>query len=364
MTAKNLHGIDEKGIYYHVYNKGIESRIIFADEADYQVFLGYLEEYLSTKKSHENTKQEFTVNGRVFRGVPHQPKNYFKKVELLAYSLKPDHFHLLLHEITQKSQQGFLRSLCTRYSIYFNKKYNRTGSLFEGPYKSAIIEDKKSLLLLTRYIHKTGDHSSYPEYLGEKETPWVRTKDVLSIKDAEGKYKYFVEKHGLDQQEKALLESVAIDFNKHLERRDLAEVKLKPWSRFPELAAAFLIFVALSGFGLRNITASAKGTQSSFPITLGAKDTPPQSQSQQPSPSPKSYPQPKIILRVINVSEPVNIRKEPAVESAVVGKANGGETFEVLSQNSDWYRIKLPDGAGFISSQFVEKEEAESTIND
>src|SRR3989344_2821447 len=150
MPAKNLKRVNDSEIFCHVYNKGIEDRIIFADDADYQVFLGYLEDYLSPPKAPESTKKDFTVNGRVFRGVPHQPKNYFKKVELVAYSLKPDHFHLLLREITQKSLQAFIRSLATRYSMYFNKKYKRTGTLFAGPYKSVIVGNETSLLLLTR----------------------------------------------------------------------------------------------------------------------------------------------------------------------------------------------------------------------
>src|SRR3990167_1513520 len=194
MSAKNPSGIGKEGAYYHVYNKGIEDRIIFADDADYQVFLGYLEDYLSPKKTPESTKKDFTVNGRVFRGVPHQPKNYFKKVELVAYSLKPDHFHLLLREITQKSLQAFVRSLATRYAMYFNRKYRRTGTLFAGPYKSVIVGNETSLLLLTRYLHKAGGYSSYPEYSGAKVTPWVKTKLVLSIKNSKGEYKDFVEK--------------------------------------------------------------------------------------------------------------------------------------------------------------------------
>jgi len=153
MPAKNLQRVTESGTYFHVYNKGIENRTIFANEADYQVFLGFLEDYLSAPKALESKKKDFTVNGRVFRGVPHQPKNYFNKVELIAYSLKLDHFHLLLHQKTQKSLQAFIRSLCTRYSMYFNKKYKRTGKLCEGVFKSIHANSDNYLKYLYSYIH-------------------------------------------------------------------------------------------------------------------------------------------------------------------------------------------------------------------
>ena len=137
MPAQNLQRTKEIGIYSHIYNKGVEKRILFNDEEDYAVFLNFLKDYLSALKDPDSLKKDFKVNGRTFQGTPHQPKNYFNQVELLAYSLMPDHFHLILHQKTRGSLESFIRSLCTRYSIYYNKKYQRTGSLFEGPYKSA-----------------------------------------------------------------------------------------------------------------------------------------------------------------------------------------------------------------------------------
>src|SRR3972149_9961260 len=107
MPAKNLHRIDEEGIYCHIWNKGVENRIIFNDEQDYEVFLGYLKDYLTAPADPESIKKAFTVNGKTFRGMPHQPKNYLNKVELIAYSLIPNHFHLLVHQKTRGSVERF-----------------------------------------------------------------------------------------------------------------------------------------------------------------------------------------------------------------------------------------------------------------
>lgn len=351
MPAKTLQRVAEGRTYSHVYNRGIENRSIFADDADYLVFLDYLKDYLSEPKSPESSKKDFTIKGRIYRGVPHQPKNYFQKVELLAYSLKPDHFHLLLEPKTQKSQQAFIRSLCTRYSIYFNKKYNRTGTLFAGPYKSVHVKDEKSLLLLTRHLHKNGGYSTFPEYSGTRVTPWVKTKVVLSIKNSVASYKDYVENYKLSQKEKEVLEKIVIEkADEHLERRDLEQISLQPpWSRIPELLAASLVFVLLLGFGLRSIKTAAKIPENPS-IIFGTKTA-----SVTPAPTPS--PEPKTVLIVRSTEGPVNVREQPTVQSQIIGQAQNGDKFEFVSENSGWYQVNLPDGLiGFIFSKYLEKQ--------
>lgn len=351
MPAKNLQRVAEGGTYCHVYNRGVESRNIFADDVDYQVFLGFLEDYLSAPGALDAKKKDFTINGRVFRGIPHQPKNYFDKVELATYSLQPDHFHLVLHQKTQKSLQAFIRSLCTRYSMYFNKKYNRTGSLFDGPYKSVVVKNDSSLLLLTRYLHKAGGYSTYAEYSGQKETPWVRTKVILSAKFGSGNYKDYVEKYEPNQTELEVLGEIVIEqVDRHLERRDPEAVNLKLWARIPELLAAGTVFVILLGFGFRNVTAVAKKPEVA-PVTLGTNTA-----SAIPAPTPS--PEPKIVLIVRYTEGPVNIREQPTVQSKKIGEAADGDKFEFVWGNSGWYQVNLPDGlVGFIKSQYIEKQE-------
>jgi len=391
MPAQNLHRTDEKGIYSHVYNKGIEDRIIFADEDDYRVFLSYLEEYLSPLKAPESIKQDFTVNGRVFRGTPHQPKNYLGKVELLAYNLQPDHFHLLLHQKTPKSLQALMRSLCTRYSMYFNKKYQRNGALFEGPYKSVQVNDQ-DLFLLTLHLHKTGNYSSYMEYLKLKDTPWVNSKIVLAIKNDSGDYKDFVEKFVPDKEQQDMLGKIVIEkVNSHLERRNLAEdvkdhsVKtpidsqeeiyldqnLNILQRIPEIAACTIIFALLVTFGIRNIAVPA--SERPELAVLGIKTVASTTESTKPHTTPILTPtpvvkeeiKPKIMLTIkinnASASAGINIRQEPTINSETKGIANDGDIFEFVSfvsVDTGWYEVKLADGStGFISAIYIKKEE-------
>lgn len=211
MPSRNLLRIEADGCHYHVYNRGVEKRIIYEDVQDYRVFLNYLKEYLSPPPDLNKISKTFTLQGFSFQGIPHQPKNYYQKVELLTYCLMPNHFHLLLYQDAKNDIEKFMRSLSTRYSMYFNKKYDRVGSLFQGPYKSALVGDELYFLHLSRYIHLnpleyTNDlisaYSSYAEYLGLRKTSWIHPGKILSYFGSAGKdfikqktYKEFVEKY-------------------------------------------------------------------------------------------------------------------------------------------------------------------------
>jgi len=74
MPAKHFLRVDEEGIYSHIYNKGVEQRVIFNDREDYETFLGYLKEYLTPPRDPESIKKAFEVKGRTFRGTPHSFK--------------------------------------------------------------------------------------------------------------------------------------------------------------------------------------------------------------------------------------------------------------------------------------------------
>lgn len=240
-------------VFYHIYNRGIEKRTIFPSEDDYAVFLGYLKDYLSPPADAESTKKTFMVKGRSFRGVPHQPKNYKDKVELVAYSLMPDHFHLILKQNEPNSIQSFIRSLCTRYSMYFNRKHARTGPLFEGPYKSVEISDSSQLGLLTRHLHDNHGYSSYPEYLDQRRTDWIMPQKGVAD------YKNFVESYRLNQGDRQLLARISFENEDLPKPPEYAqpEPDLKSQPRILEFAVAAIVLLVLVGIGIRNIRASS-----------------------------------------------------------------------------------------------------------
>jgi len=190
MPSRNLIKIYVKDSYYHIYNRGVEKRIIFEDDQDYKVFLKYLKEALSNPSLLRIDKIQVTLQGGSFKGVPRQPKNFDTNIDLIAYCLMPNHFHLLIKQKENNSMEHFMRSIITRYSMYFNKKYNRVGKLFQGHYKAVLILDDNYLLHLSRYIHLNpseynknleSEYSSYAEYLGIRKTSWVKPEIVLAF---------------------------------------------------------------------------------------------------------------------------------------------------------------------------------------
>ena len=206
----------ENGLY-HIYNRGVEKRDIFLDDQDYNVFLHLLKFYLSPIKSEKHPLSELTG----FNPVRVRPlANLGEEVELLCYCLMPNHFHLLIKQKTQDGMKKLLRRLLTTYSMYFNRRYDRVGHLFQGIYKAALIANDSYLLHLSRYIHLNPremtrfnlvsyPYSSYAYYLGEKKAGWLNTDFILSYfkeaKDPELKdinsYKEFVESFAQDPKE-------------------------------------------------------------------------------------------------------------------------------------------------------------------
>lgn len=131
-----------KDTSYHVYNRGVEQRTIFLDSQDYYVFLRRLEIMLIDRSQIDE------------KSLPRQPvKSFYGQIELLAYCLMPNHFHLLLHQNSDNDVAEFMRTLSTSYTMYFNKRYERVGALFQGRYKAHRIDNDSYRLHISRYIH-------------------------------------------------------------------------------------------------------------------------------------------------------------------------------------------------------------------
>lgn len=198
--------------YYHLYNRGVEQRDIFRESGDYDTFLFFLKHYLSP------TDNPF--------GLKQTDKNFCGQVELITYALMPNHYHLLVKQKDNRSIEGFMRCLATSYSIYFNKKYQRTGHLFEGTVKAVLIESEAQLLHLSRYIHLNpgyydpilrryspkslvDGYSSYKEYLGARQTAWLKPEVVLYYFKSNSRigkrdylsYQSFVEDYTADKED-------------------------------------------------------------------------------------------------------------------------------------------------------------------
>ena len=136
----------EIGEFYHVYNRGTEKRDLFLDRSDYQRFLLLLYLCNSLKSVHLQVRGQ-TLN-KIF-----QTDRGDTLVDITCYCLMPNHFHLLIHVVDKAALGKFMQKLCTGYTMYFNRKYERSGTLFQGKYKSAYVDTDAYLKYLFSYIH-------------------------------------------------------------------------------------------------------------------------------------------------------------------------------------------------------------------
>ena len=129
------------GEYYHVYNRGVDKREIFQDEKDYLKFLRNLKDF-NNKSYYEQRIQE--LESKKERGSFLFRKD--KTVSIVAYSLLPNHYHLILKQLKDNGISNFMHKVGTSFTNFFNKKYNRSGRLFQGPYKTIHVNDNNYLL--------------------------------------------------------------------------------------------------------------------------------------------------------------------------------------------------------------------------
>lgn len=188
MAAKNSIKSDIKNGFYHVYNRGVGKMAIFNDDQDYGVMLSYLEETLSPPPDEVRRFREVHVEDHVFSVAVKMPKNFYNRLVLLCYCLMPNHIHFVIKQLDKGAMKDFLHSILMRYSMYFNKKYNRVGPLFQGRYKAVFVEKENYLIYLSKYIHLNpseytkdliNSKSSYSDYLKLRQTSWLDTNTIL-----------------------------------------------------------------------------------------------------------------------------------------------------------------------------------------
>lgn len=176
--------------YYHVYNRGINKQNIFCDDQDFKYFIRLLGRYLDP--TYE------TKPGEVFK------PSLSSSIELVAYCLMPNHFHILLYQLDdEKALEKLFRSVMTGYVMYFNQKYKRVGPLLQGRYKASLVDNDPYLYHISRYIHLNPidigksyvryPYSSYPIYLSKTQQGLVKKAHVLDL--FEGDYHQFVNEY-------------------------------------------------------------------------------------------------------------------------------------------------------------------------
>lgn len=216
--SRNIHmAVDE---YYHLYNRGTDKRIIFLDEKDYLRFQTLL--YVCNNIE--------TIHISNFQDVPIEKLFSFSREDTLvnigAYCLMPNHFHLLVKEKIEGGISLFMQKLSTAYTMYFNKKYDRTGSLFQGKFKAKHLDSENYLKYQFSYIHLNP--------ISIIEHDW-KDKKVINIKKAKdflGTYKYssYFEYLNKERFQKAILDRNS--FPDYFSTETEIKTMIDDWTKF------------------------------------------------------------------------------------------------------------------------------------
>lgn len=163
----------ETGHIYHIYNRGVEKRMIFQDSSDYDRFLRTFDYYRFADQSISLSlvpkQTDVNESSNIRHGSP--------LVKFLAYCLMPNHFHFVVQQEKDGGISKFLKELSNSYTRSFNTRWERVGPLFQGSFKAVRVASDEQLIHLIRYIHlnpgvarltdscETYPWSSYREYL-------------------------------------------------------------------------------------------------------------------------------------------------------------------------------------------------------
>lgn len=195
--------------YYHIFNRGVGKMNIFNDTADFVFFIRRLNENLFPKilSILDGHHPDGAHQGASTVAETHTP--YIRKslppksFTLLSYALMPNHFHFLIRQNTDLPISKLLLKICGSYSKYYNKKYERVGSLFQDQFKAVRIETDEQLTWTSSYIHNNPKvaglvadaqgypWSSYPDYLGLRNGVLCEKDFILKMFPGKEAYKKF-----------------------------------------------------------------------------------------------------------------------------------------------------------------------------
>ncbi|CAN5134158.1 hypothetical protein BH11PAT3_BH11PAT3_2770 [soil metagenome] len=147
--------IISEGEYYHVCSRGVGKQSIFHNQGDYWRFL-FLILYFQSSVTFDQlgrVLKEF-VQHRMLDKMDTNEIIEKRQVEVVCFCIMPNHFHILLKELKAGGISKYMQRILNSYGKYYNTKYDKSGHVFQGKFRSVHIETNEQLLYLTAYIHK------------------------------------------------------------------------------------------------------------------------------------------------------------------------------------------------------------------
>lgn len=163
-----------QGEFYHLYNRGVDKRIVFTEADEYERFLTYLYQLNDTR----STRLTDTIH-ELSRGLASRHSRCEPLVAIGAYCLMPNHFHLYVTPLVENGISKFMQRVQTAYTMYFNQKHERTGALFQGTFKARYVSDDTYAKYLFSYIHLNPAKLKQPEWKKLQGKDWERLRSYL-----------------------------------------------------------------------------------------------------------------------------------------------------------------------------------------
>ena len=194
------------GEFYHVYNRGVEHRPIFINQQDYRQF--YETMFLFNNKDYTNPSGKTEKNAQMLAvsGVSDVFRDRF--VRIVAFCLLRNHFHFFLEQLVDGGVSKFKHKLEMRYGKRFNKLYNRSGVLLEGPFEAKHLDNEAYFSHIIRYIHLNALDEHFSQWREGKIDNWEEAMAILN--------EYPWSSHSVYLQKGQFLPVVDEDFVKNL----------------------------------------------------------------------------------------------------------------------------------------------------
>lgn len=152
--------------FYHLVNRGVDKRKVFMSSADYARFIHDLWEFNDITPAPHNLDRRIQTTSTPPMGGAMGDVGRHPLVTIHFFCLMPNHYHLLVSPVDDEKEKLslFMKKLNGGYSKYFNEKYERSGALWQGKYRSVPIEGDAHFLYIPYYIHFNALDLKFPEW--------------------------------------------------------------------------------------------------------------------------------------------------------------------------------------------------------
>lgn len=179
----------QNNFYYHIYNRGVDKRDIFQDKKDIERFLFSMEVFQHITPIRNLRDSFFASDVRNLGKLEEKKKE--KLVSIVEYCINPNHFHMVLKQNVDGGISEFMKRLSGGYTKYFNEKYQRSGSLFQGTFKSSLMDNDNYFSMIIIYVmwnYKVHDIPQNKLMLVKSSEDEYRNGNFKIVDEKEGKH--------------------------------------------------------------------------------------------------------------------------------------------------------------------------------